>query len=244
MNFERFFLILLIVAAVIGFQQYSSFTTQSQQLKHHLQMSKRNVVRIETTMYDESLLLKELDEAEVRYRQLRTLLPESLLQAEFDKTFTQLAEQNGIKILAKTQAIYGHPSYREAVTSVTLETGDAAAQSLFDALNTLPRIINISDKKRTDAEHLELSLRIYSLDPAIQSDEQFPACIDAPSGVWMPLWKTQLDERYAEYTENCAFIQNFGAIHFKQERLKFLRAEIERVEATVNQLSGKVVSTD
>lgn len=236
MKFERFFIILVIAVAGIGTQQYLNYAKQMRTLNHHLNMSKANVSLIDIAVQDEDALLKQLNDAESLYQQLRTQLPEVLSEAEFNKALGQLTEKYNIKVLAKTQAVYGRPTYREAVIAMTLETSDETAQRLFDELRAMPRIVHIFDKKRTDKDHLEISIAIYAADTTTRPEETFPACIDEPAGVWMPVWKPQLAARYTEYMGNCAFIQDFGEILFKQSHLQFLQGEIARLQGIVDQL--------
>lgn len=236
MKFWRFVLLFVLLSIVVAAQQYARYLMLTKELNILNEESKRFALLIDKAMYEEATIQQQLRKAERSYNKLRSMLPTELQEEKIEQQLYKLATKYHIKILATKTAINSRPLYREATLNITLEANDTQTKRFINALKSSPRIINIATPEHLGKKNVHLSITIYALNPKTPEDFDLPHCVDMPAGIVLPPLQERLSSLYADYSQHCLFVTNFGEIYLKQRRLRELQEENSQLQKLIDEL--------
>jgi hypothetical protein len=236
MKFRHIVLLLVLLLLGLVIQQYLHYLTLSKELSALKEESAGIAYLIERALYEEETILQQLKKAEQRHSQLRTLLPAELQENTIEQQIAQLAEELQVKVLATKTAINSRPLYREATLDITLEATATQVKQIIRALHANPRIIGVTPLEQFGKKNIHFSISIYALNLAAPEELVLPHCVEMPGGIHLPPLHERFASLYAEYSQHCRYIANYGELYLKQRQLRALQEENSQLQAIIMQL--------
>jgi len=229
--------LVLLFAIIALLQQVKLYFTQQDELLALLQTNKTVAQQLAEAAPGENGLRQQLGLAGQRHAELREILPGDLATEEFLHYLSQLAEQQGIKILASSEALYSRPHYREAVLNISLEASLQQVQLLLQPLTTLSRVISIDVPQQSGKKNTNFRITLYAADLPSTTVTALTACQKMPKGLWLPPLRSALRPLFEEYLVQCQYINAHGELYLLQRQLQGLQQENEFLEQLIAQLS-------
>ena len=235
--FQRFLLLVVVVILGVAWQQYHSFNQQRLHLVRAMETLQPHKKVLQTVFYERETFRQQLQLAEKRYAQLRTLIPVEEQTCEFQGGVNNLASKYGLKILAQKHSVISKSFYREIHCAYTLEGRLSDAQKLIAQIGKSPRLLSIGKIEPTDEKHNEVTITMYTM--AAGEEPVVPATTcEAPPGddIIVPDFKQRLDAVYSEYQTVCQFVADNADLYADLLLYRYLREQNEYIGRVVEQL--------
>lgn len=236
MKFRHIMLLLVLLFLGLVIQQSLHYLALSKELSALKKESAGVAYLIERALYEEGEIRQQLKKTEQRHSQLRALLPAELQENTVEQQIAQLAEELQVKVLATKTAINSRPLYREATLNITLEATATQVEQIIRALCANPRIIGVTPLEHFGKKNIHFSISIYALHPAAPEELILPHCVEMPGGIYLPPLHERLISLYAEYSQHCHYIANYGELYLRQRQLRALQEENSQLQAIIMQL--------
>jgi Tfp pilus assembly protein PilO len=236
MKFWRFVLILILVSIVVVAQQLMRYLVQTDELNALKAESGQFASLIEKAMNEEERTRQQLKKAEQLHQKLRSVLPTDLQEELVEQQVAGLAGKYQIKILAAKTAIVSRSFFREATINMTLEADEAQAGQFISELKSSPRLINIVTQEQRGKKNIHLSLSVFAVTLPPAEKVELPHCIDMPTGLVLPPLQERLSLLYADYSQRCRFVTDFGEAYLMQRRLHAMQEENAQLQSLAKQL--------
>ncbi len=227
-------LAVLLLALVV--QQLLLFQSQLDELVVAKEEQGRLIQQVDMAVERKAEIEAQLTKAEQRHQRLGRQLPAQLGIEPFERQLQALAESHRIKILASKAATYSRPHYSEAKIDITLEGDKRSTTKFIRELRDAPRFTDIEVPEKHGKKSIHLAISVYAVERPNIAELSHPACLELPTGVWYPPFRSQLESIYANYLQRCQYVREHDSYYRQLQRIKRLEEEALRLDVIVNKL--------
>lgn len=205
--FSRFIIGVLFVAIAVTIHQFWAFNVQIENLErsgNQIAQQLEKAQEFETTV---SSIRQEVEQLEVEHRLLMNRIPETDQLEQFHANFSTYITPLKINVLARKQASFSQPLYREYRLFYTLQGEEENIKRLLSWLKKQPRLVNIDPPQYFTNKRAEITLHLYSSPSQDTKSLVVPECIPNASDIFYQPFIEEMAQRYRDYIEGCKALE-------------------------------------